>query len=68
MARATFALVNQIAIIFAVRSIMHYPKWAFTNNGYDTITPHDIVYLDIIGELPDISNGDIQRINNMYQC
>jgi hypothetical protein len=49
-------------------SIMHYPRWAFSSNGRDTITPREPGFLDIIGETGVQSSGDIARINNMYEC
>lgn len=48
-------------------SVMHYPKWAFTNNGQNTMVPIDESYLDKIGS-EILSEGDIQRLNNMYDC
>jgi choriolysin H len=48
-------------------SVMHYPKWAFSNNGKDTMVPTDISYLDKIGA-SELTDGDIARINNMYEC
>lgn len=48
-------------------SVMHYPKWAFSMNGQDTIVPYDQNYLRKIGA-GSISSGDIQRLKNMYLC
>jgi hypothetical protein len=48
-------------------SLMHYPKWAFTKNGLDTIVPIDKGFSDIIGSRA-LSPGDVQRIKNMYKC
>lgn len=49
------------------RSIMHYSSETFTQNGLDTIIPHDPSYLSIIGQ-DQISEGDVTRINRMYMC
>ena len=43
-------------------SIMHYPRWAFSNNG-DTITPPAGV---TIGQTTGLSPGDIQAVIYMY--
>lgn len=46
---------------------MHYPRWAFSMNGLDTIVPHDRSYIDRIGS-NDLTAGDALRLNRMYQC
>jgi hypothetical protein len=48
-------------------SIMHYDRFSFSMNGRETIVPHDPRYLTLIGS-NDLSEGDAQRINNMYEC
>lgn len=52
---------------YDLSSVMHYPRGAFSNNGRDVIVPHDYSYLDVIGSRV-MSNGDVQRIRNMYKC
>jgi hypothetical protein len=49
-------------------SVMHYGKWAFSNNGKDVIVPHDPNYLDIIGTPDILSAGDAMRLNRMHLC
>lgn len=49
------------------RSIVHYARWAFSTNGRDTIQPFDMSYIDIIGATT-LSEGDVLRLNRMYQC
>jgi len=44
-------------------SIMHYPRWAFSINGEDTITPPDGVQ---IGQRVGLSDGDIASVIYMY--
>jgi len=45
-------------------SIMHYPRWAFSKNGKDTIVPkHDVE----IGQRMELSQGDIDAVEHMYQ-
>lgn len=48
-------------------SVMHYPRWAFTMNGEDTILPHNRTYSDKIGASM-MSANDALRLNRMYDC
>lgn len=44
-------------------SIMHYPRWAFSKNGKDTIVPK----IDVeIGQRTELSAGDIAAIEFLY--
>lgn len=46
-------------------SIMHYPRWAFSKNGKDTIVPKQ---QDVeIGQRTEMSQGDIVAVQHMYQ-
>ena len=45
-------------------SIMHYPRWAFSKNGQDTITPTDPSAQ--IGQRDGLSAGDINGVRIMY--
>lgn len=45
-------------------SIMHYPRWAFSKNGKDTIVPKQDVE---IGQRDVLSQGDIDAVAYMYQ-
>ncbi len=45
-------------------SIMHYPRWAFSKNGQDTIVPKQDVE---IGQRDVLSQGDIDAVAYMYQ-
>lgn len=45
-------------------SIMHYPKWAFSKNGLDTITPINPTVE--IGQRLALSPGDIATVARMY--
>jgi Astacin (Peptidase family M12A) len=58
---------NNFNTPYDLRSVMHYPRWAFSNNGQNTIEPHDRAYLNIIGE-GQFNDGDALRLNRMYQC
>jgi hypothetical protein len=44
-------------------SIMHYPRWAFSKNGKDTIVPHGDYE---IGQRTGLSEGDINGVLEMY--
>jgi hypothetical protein len=44
-------------------SIMHYPRWAFSKNGKDTIVPKIEVE---IGQRGELSAGDIAAIEALY--
>lgn len=48
-------------------SIMHYPRWAFSKNGEDTIVPlHPIpTDCDDIGQRIGLSDGDIAAVNGV---
>lgn len=45
-------------------SIMHYPRWAFSRNGEDTIIPLQDVE---IGQRAVLSEGDINAVAYMYR-
>ena len=45
-------------------SIMHYPRWAFSKNGEDTIVPLQDVE---IGQRDTLSEGDIAAIEFLYR-
>ncbi|KAK3738622.1 hypothetical protein QZH41_009489, partial [Actinostola sp. cb2023] len=47
-------------------SIMHYPEYAFSENGKKTIVP--IRPGVIIGQRRGLSSIDIQQINTLYSC
>lgn len=49
-------------------SIMHYGKRVFSKNGKYTIKTIDKSQIDIIGSRAKMSDGDILRINRMYNC
>lgn len=45
-------------------SIMHYPRWAFSKNGKDTIVP--VVEDAVIGQRSTLSDDDIAAVETMY--
>ena len=44
-------------------SIMHYPRWAFSKNGKDTIVPKGDQQ---IGQRTELSEGDIAAVKHLY--
>ncbi len=49
--------------VYDYNSIMHYPRWAFSKNGKDTIVPK----IDVeIGQRGELSEGDIAAIVALY--
>lgn len=52
---------------YDLRSIVHYARWSFSINGRDTIQPFNNDYIDIIGQT-QLSEGDVERLNRMYNC
>jgi len=44
-------------------SIMHYPRWAFSRNGQDTIIPKQE---RDIGQRKTLSQGDIDAVHSLY--
>lgn len=50
--------------VYDYDSIMHYPRWAFSKNGEDTIVPKQDV---AIGQRDVLSQGDIDAVAYMYR-
>ena len=48
-------------------SIMHYPRWAFSRNGEDTIVPRPPYQNAEIGQRDVLSAGDIAAVVYMYE-
>jgi len=53
---------------YDLQSIVHYDRISFSRNGEDTIVPRNMDYIDLMGRHRTQTPGDIQRINNMYEC
>lgn len=53
---------------YDMRSVMHYARWAFSNNGQNVVVPHDSSYLEVIGNQEVLSEGDASRLNRMHLC
>lgn len=52
---------------YDLRSVVHYARWAFSMNGLDAIQTLDNSYIDVIGQT-QLSDGDVLRLNRMYEC
>lgn len=50
--------------VYDYGSIMHYPSWAFSKNGKDTIVP--VVEGAVIGQRDTLSTDDIAAVESMY--
>ncbi|XP_011706445.1 PREDICTED: high choriolytic enzyme 2-like, partial [Wasmannia auropunctata] len=51
------------------KSVMHYSEYAFAiNPNVKTIMPTNPPDATIIGERSGLSNGDVLKINRMYEC
>ncbi|QDQ25409.1 hypothetical protein FNU76_03025 [Chitinimonas arctica] len=48
-------------------SVMHYPSWAFSKNGQDTIVPLDSrIDARQMGQRSDLSPGDVASVQKFY--
>jgi hypothetical protein len=50
-------------------SIMHYPAWSFSIDGgrtLDVLPPHQKRWQYLIGQMPDLSNGDVWTLIELY--
>jgi len=61
-------VISNYGVDYDVLSVMHYPGYGFTRNGYATIIPHDITLIRTMGQRNGMSDKDISRLNAMYQC
>lgn len=60
--------VGLFSTTYDIDSIMHYSRAAFSRNGRDTITTLNPNNQNRIGQRLRMSQGDITRIRNMYNC
>lgn len=60
--------IDSLGTPYDYRSMMHYSKSAFTNNGEITIETLDKTKQDIIGQRNGFSQIDARQINLMYKC
>ncbi|XP_076135734.1 meprin A subunit beta-like [Alosa pseudoharengus] len=49
-------------------SVMHYPKYAFSNGNGSTIITKLPEFQDVIGQRLDMSHGDVKELNKFYRC
>jgi len=62
------SLFGNFGTSYDLVSVMHYGSKSFSKNGKHTIVPKNLAYLDKIGQRIGLSQGDVDRINNMYKC
>lgn len=60
------SVITHFGVKYDYESVMHYHKTAFSMNDEDTIVPKDPNAE--IGQRIGLSDGDIERLNKMYQC
>lgn len=59
---------NDFGTPYDLASVMHYPKYAFARAGQSSILPCDPAFDKVIGYAKEMSQGDIKRLNMMYEC
>lgn len=67
-AKVNPAIFTNLGTPYDYQSIMHYGHSGFSKNGGFTIIPKNDAYLHTIGQRNALSEGDIRRINNKYNC
>ena len=60
------ALFGNYGTSYDVGSVMHYGPYSFSSNGRQTITALYSSEASVMGQRTRLSDGDIQRIKNMY--
>jgi hypothetical protein len=54
---------------YDIQSILHYGATYFSRNGLPTIEPVDkSIPLSLMGQRVGMTEGDIRRLNTLYQC
>lgn len=61
-------LFNDFGTPYDLLSVMHYPKTAFAKARHITILPCNSTFDDAIGNVREMSRGDIERLTRMYEC
>lgn len=61
---------NQVSlgVAYDYNSIMHYPDWAFSNNGKPTLEATGDAVGAEIGQRDGLTAGDIDQLNIHYGC
>ena len=57
-----------LGVGYDYNSIMHYPDWAFSNNGKPTIEAVGNSIGAEIGQRDGMTAGDIEQVNKFYEC
>ncbi|CAH0381737.1 unnamed protein product [Bemisia tabaci] len=59
--------VTTFNIPYNHKSVMHYPRFAFSKNGQDTIVHKTKPKMEL-GQRNGATNGDLEKIRRMYRC
>lgn len=62
------SMVEDFGTEYDYGSILHYSPVAFSANGEKTIEPLKEVQEGVMGQRVALSEGDIQKLNKMYNC
>lgn len=70
--KVTSEFFDNFGTSYDFSSVMHYKADAFSSNDLDTIVPRDVIggndAKKALGRGESMSEGDIERINKMYDC
>ncbi|KAL7529198.1 hypothetical protein ACHAXR_002842 [Thalassiosira sp. AJA248-18] len=67
--KSTAVDISSLGNPYDLRSLMHYPSWAFSKNGLDTIKPNQPLPPGVImGQRSGMSQNDIAQLRLLYQC
>lgn len=61
-------MITTLGVPYDYKSIMHYPRKAFSITGGDTIVTRDTEFQNIIGTASDLSFFDVMRVNRYLGC
>jgi len=63
-----FDVITHFNVEYDYGSVMHYGRTAFSVDGSDTIIALRDLNGEVMGQRVRLSEKDIQRLNNMYNC
>lgn len=59
---------SSLNVPYDYTSVLHYSKNAFQISNDPTIIPKNPQYTNIIGKQSDFGNGDVLKLNRLYNC